>query len=243
MSVGSLFSDLLERQQNPEEMDDPSLDASLHFQALGGLARINCWSRSANIVWAPIQALARQTGERSFRILDIATGAGDIPIALWKKSRREGLHLEIHGCDKSPQAIEYAHSQAQDNGAPVHFYRRDILKEEIPPGYDILMSSLFFHHLKSEEASELLRRMAEAARKMILINDLARSTSGLILAYLGTRLLTRSKVVHTDGVRSVQAAFNLREIHGLVQTAKLEKISVKRRWPSRFLLSWKRDPG
>lgn len=243
MSAHPVFSDLLERRQNPEEMDDPSLDAPLHFQALEGLARINRWSGSASILWAPIQGLARETGERALRVLDIATGAGDIPIALWEKSRREGFFLEIHGCDKSPQAIEYARKRAQENGATVHFYRRDIIKEEIPPGYDILMSSLFLHHLSSEEALEFLRHMAGAARKMILVNDLVRCASGLVLAYLGTRFLTRSKVVHTDGVRSVQAAFNLQEIHRLARKAELTKTCVEGRWPSRFLLTWKRDPG
>jgi len=235
-----MFTNLFKRHRNLEEMDDPSLDIQLHRRALDGLARINHWSKSANIMWAPIQALARETGEKSFRILDIASGAGDIPIALWKMSRQAGFLLEIDGCDKSPQAIEYARERAQQSSAQVHFYPQDIIDGKIPSGYDILMSSLFLHHLSDREALKLLCGMAEAAKKMILVNDLVRCASGIMLAYLGTRFLSRSQVVHMDGVRSVRAAFNIEEICGLAQRAGLTGAQVERRWPSRFLLTWKK---
>ncbi len=147
-------------------MDDPALDAVSHFQALRGLARINAWSRSVDIVWAPIRALARRTWRRSFRVLDIATGAGDIPIALWHTAQRSGLDLTIDGCDKSPQAMEYATRRAAQSGAgplstpPLRFFTRDVMCEEIPAGYDIILCSLFLHHLGRLEATALLARGA-----------------------------------------------------------------------------------
>ncbi len=234
------FKGLFTRQHRPEKMDDPSLDASLHFQALEGLARINQWSRSANTVWAAIQTLACETNERLLRVLDIATGAGDIPVMLWKKARRAGIFLEIDGCDKSPQAIQHAQRRAQQSGAQVHFYEHNVMDGKIPLGYDILISSLFLHHLSNEEALEFLQRMAWAARKMILVNDLVRCVPGLMLAYLGSRVLSRSPVVHTDSVLSVRSAFNLEEIRSLVQQAGLMEAQVESHWPSRFLLTWEK---
>ncbi len=224
----------------PEEMDDPSLDGQTHFQALQGLARINTWSGSAGIVGSAIQALAQMTGQRSLRVLDIATGAGDIPVAVWKKARKKGFFLEMDGCDKSPQAIICARKRAQQSGAQVRFYSLDIAHEEIPAGYDILVSSLFFHHLENKEAAGLLRRMAQAAKQMVLVNDLVRCASGLALAQVGTRLLSRSRVVHADGLRSVRAAFTVEEIRKMAQEAGLKGARVERRWPWRFLLTWKK---
>ena len=52
--------------------------------------------------------------------------------------------------------------------------------------------------------------MADAAGRIVLVNDLVRSLPGfLLLAYPAPRLLTTSAVVHYDGPQSVRAAFTL----------------------------------
>ncbi len=230
----------MKRRLVPEEMDDPSIDGQAHSQALRGLARINRWSGSAGIVGSAIRVLATKADQRPLRVLDIATGAGDVPVALWKKARQDGFSLEMDGCDKSPQAIACARERARESGAQVRFYPLDVAHEDIPDGYDVLVSSLFFHHLERGEATGLLRRMAHAAGRMVLVNDLVRCVPGLALAYAGTRLLSRSRVVHADGPRSVRAAFTTEEIGKMAQEAGLEGARVERRWPSRFLLTWQK---
>src|SRR5438093_515405 len=80
------------------------------------------------------------------------------------------------------------------------------LREPLPSEYDAVVSSLFLHHLTEEQAIELLRRMGTAGQ-MVLVNDLVRSRTGYLLAWMGTRLLSRSEVVHFDGPRSVEGAF------------------------------------
>jgi len=76
---------------------------------------------------------------------------------------------------------------------------------------------------------------------MVLINDLVRARSGLILAYVATRLLTSSRVVHADGPQSVRAALTLNEVRALAERAGLDNCSLVRRWPCRFLLTWMRN--
>ena len=71
-------------------------------------------------------------------------------------------------------------------------------------------------------------------------SDLDRSVSGLLLAHLACRLLTTSGVVHTDGPRSVRAAFTLPEARELARRAGLEGAEFRRNWPCRWLLSWSR---
>src|SRR5207253_4164581 len=102
-------------------------------------------------------------------------------------------------------------------------------------------ASLFLHHLDERQAIELLRAMACSARRLVLINDLVRSRTGYILAYLGTRLLSASDVVHTDGLRSVEAAFTLEELRALARRAALDRVRVTRHWPCRVLLEWERS--
>ena len=73
-----------------------------------------------------------------------------------------------------------------------------------------------------------------------VFNDLARSRLGHLLAYFGTRLLTRSYVVHFDGPQSVRSAFNIAEADVMAKAAGLEGAEFSRHWPQRFLLKWKR---
>jgi SAM-dependent methyltransferase len=221
-------------------MDQPGLDPSRHVHALQGLARINFWSGSAGILWPPLKALARRLGTSRLRVLDIASGAGDVPLRLWRRARRAGLDLQIEGCDISPVAVEHAHAAADQASAPLRFFVLDALQDSLPEDCDVVMSSLFMHHLEETRARQLLRRMASATRHLVLINDLVRSWSGLWLARLGTRLLSTSDVVHYDGPRSVEGAFTLEEVRALAEKAGLAGAEIRRRWPCRYLLTWSR---
>ncbi len=238
----TLRSRLRSRECEQEEIDDPELKDDLLQGALRGLARINSLSRSANIVWLPLVSLARQLKTDRLRILDVATGAGDIPLALWRKARKSGVRLEIHGVDVNERALTYARNQADARGADIQFSRMDAIAEEFPRDYDVVISSLFLHHLPDESIARLLNAMAEAAHHMVLINDLRRHPFGLGLAHLAGSVLTRSPVVRVDAVRSVRAAFTLSEARDLAARAGLNGAVVSRRWPCRFLLSWRRSP-
>ncbi len=233
-------TDLSQRRLQGELMDQPELDAGRHHRALEGLARINFLSGSARILWPAIKRLVRQDPQREWRLLDVATGAGDVPAALWRKARRAGVRLEIAGCDISDRAVEHARLRAERAQAPIRFFRCNALGEGLPEGYDIVTSSLFLHHLDEARAVELLRRMAAAARSLALVNDLERSRAGYALAYIGVRALSRCDVVHLDGPRSVEGAFTCDEARGLCRKAGLQNATIERRWPCRYLLAWRR---
>jgi 2-polyprenyl-3-methyl-5-hydroxy-6-metoxy-1,4-benzoquinol methylase len=231
--------DVATRRRQPELIDQPDLDPGQHKHALQGLERINWWSGSARILWPSVRALARWR-PKPLRLLDLATGAGDVPLRLWTKARRAGLDIRIDGCDRSAQAVEHARKRAAEWHAPVHFFEHDAF-QPLPAGYDILTCSLFLHHLDDEQAVQLLRRMGEAAHQLVLVNDLARSRAGFLLAYVGTRILSRSPVVWVDGPRSVEAAFTLNEAREHARQAGLEGTTVVARWPCRYLLAWQRQ--
>lgn len=228
---------IAQRCRRPEIMDQPGLDATAHAAALRGLGRINRLSRSASILWPSIAGLAQKL---PIRVLDLASGGGDVPIGLARRARRAGLEVRIAGCDVSPVAVAFATRAASEAGVEVPFFRLDALNEPIPDDYNIVMCSLFLHHLEEDAAVGLLRAMAGAARSMVLVNDLLRSTAGLRLAQAGCLLLSGSPIVRHDGPASVRAAFNLAEVRELAARAGLEGARLVRRWPCRFLLLWSR---
>ncbi len=228
---------LAHRQRTPEIIDQPDLDPVQHVRALRGLARINRISASDAILWGPLYAFARQ---RPVRVLDIATGGGDVPIRLWQRARHAGVTLEVCGIDFSPTAVAQARENAAAAEAKVEFRQLDVLREDLPAGFDAITTSLFLHHLDEPEALELLRKMGQAAGSLVLVNDLIRSRLGYLAAYLGTRVLTRCPVVHVDGPRSVEGAFTMMEARTLAERAGLHGAEVSWRWPWRYLLAWRR---
>lgn len=247
----------MKRVPQVEVMDDPALEEARHAAALAGLARINRVSRSVQMMMPGIReaaALQREGANPNLRILDLACGAGDVAVGIWRQARREGINAEIEGCDFSDVAVRHAAARARTamggedhrrdadaaGNATLRFVRRDVLREELPAGFDVVMCSLFVHHLSPADAVVVLRKMALAAQRMVLINDLSRSRSGLALVYLATRVLSRSEVVHVDGPRSVRQAYTLDEARAMGHAAGMETCTVQARFPCRWLMTWRR---
>jgi 2-polyprenyl-3-methyl-5-hydroxy-6-metoxy-1,4-benzoquinol methylase len=229
------------RRLQPELMDDPEIEEILHRQALSGLRRINWWSRPDTVFWnalAPL--LASQRHGEQLSILDIASGGGDVAIRLAQRARDAGKNLEIVGCDMSPTAIEYATEQAEGAGlSNVRFQLCNVLTDPLPePAFDVVMCSLFLHHLDEDNGIILLKRMKAAARRLVLVDDLRRSAAGYWLAWIGCRLLTRCRIVHVDGPISVEGALTVSEAIGMAEKAGLSSVRCRRHWPQRYLLSW-----
>jgi 2-polyprenyl-3-methyl-5-hydroxy-6-metoxy-1,4-benzoquinol methylase len=232
---------LSQRNCEPEIMDQSGLDPAEHAAALRGIARINWLSGSARILWRPLYRLAQEDPTKPLRILDLATGSGDNPLRLWQCFRRAGLRVEMAGADVSELALDEARKRAAIAGAPIRFFALNALYDPLPKDFDVVTSSLFLHHLEDGEAVEQLRHMGGAARQMVLVNDLIRSHINYLLACAGTRILTRSPMVHFDGPCSVAAAFTRAEARQLALRAGLESAQVQWRWPWRFLLQWRRS--
>lgn len=231
---------LTDRVRVPELMDDPALDPKQHAQALAGLRRVNIISRSDAILWSGLKPLARRLAPQPIRVLDLATGSGDVPIRLAGRFRRAGLAAHVAGCDISPTAIEQAQQAARTSNADVQFFTHDVLANPLPAQYDAVVCSLFLHHLDPPEAKIVLRRMAEAAAHAVFVNDLRRCGAGWWAAYIGTRILSRSPIVHYDGPVSVAAAFTPAEAMAMATAAGLPNATTQRRFPWRYLLAWHR---
>ena len=228
------------RRPRPELMDQPELDADAHVRALRGLGRINRVSRSDAILWPPLAGLASENRGAPIQVLDLACGGGDVVMALARRCGRMGLDIRFDGCDISPVAVDYASRKAAAVGAPVRFFRQDVLDQPIPDGYHVVTCSLFLHHLGEDQAVMLLRKMASAAGEFVLVSDLIRSRAGHLLARVACSLLSRSPIVRHDGPVSVGAAFRLAEVADLARSAGLAGARLTRHWPQRFLLSWSR---
>ena len=156
-------------QRPPELMDDPSLDASQHEEALRALARIHMVSRTASQLASCLVALTHNlpsTAGQTLRILDIACGGGDLTTSVAARVARKVPHrIEFIGLDISERAIGWAtrnHARATEK-LDVTFRTCDVLNGELP-SCTLAFHSLFLHHLDDVQAVAQLRAMAAAAQ-------------------------------------------------------------------------------
>jgi SAM-dependent methyltransferase len=225
----------------PEMMDQPDLDVRRHVHALDALGRANAVSRTAAALWPSIRAAALDTAPGPLRVLDIASGGGHLLLSLARRAARERMGIDWLGWDLSPVAIDYARTLASRRGVEgVRFERADALHDPIPAGIEVVLCTLFLHHLTESDAVALLRRMREAARHAVVVSDLRRTRLGAAFTWAGCRMLSRSEVFRVDGMRSVAAAFSTDEARSLAAAAGLSGEQVVQVWPQRWLLTWRK---
>jgi len=229
------FSPLSRRLLLPELMDQAGLDVYEHARALAGLRRLNLASGVARRLWQEIVARTSVQPGGRLRVLDIASGGGDVTLGLWTRARRRNIAMEILGLDASHTACSTAAARCARAKGEVTFQCRDVLSTALPTGFDIVICTLFLHHLAMADAQKLLSNMCAAAPLMVM-SDLRRCSLGYAIAHAACRLLTRSPIVHYDGPQSVASAFSLVEMRGLCHAAGLADAIVRPVWPWRILV-------
>ena len=229
------LSAFAERRLQPELMDQPGLNVRDHEHALEGLRRLNAVSGICRQFWRHIARHGHLNGGRPLRVLDVASGGGDVALGLWTIADRQGIKLQTLGLDTSDSACRHAAQRCGQAGGAIRFQQADVTKEPLPTGFDVVTCSLFLHHLTSDQSVRLLAAMAAAGR-LLLVSDLRRSAAGYALAQAACRLATTSPIVHHDGPQSVVNAFSLAEVRELCIGAGLADAVVRRAWPYRFMI-------
>jgi 2-polyprenyl-3-methyl-5-hydroxy-6-metoxy-1,4-benzoquinol methylase len=153
---------------------------------------------------------------------------------------REGIPLTVDGCDVSERAIALARRRANAARVESRFFTLNAIRDALPGDYDVVMCSLFLHHLDDQDAVDTLYKMRSAARRMVVVSDLRRSRLGLALAYAASRVFSRSRVVRTDAILSVKAAWEEDEFQAMAHEAGLDGAVIHPVWPQRWLLVWRR---
>lgn len=219
-----------------EWMDSPDLAEDRHRAALVGLRRLNRLSGISGTIFRRLARLVSTTPEgRPLRVLDVASGSGDLPIDWLQMAARRHLPLEVTALDRSELAMQAAADAAQVAGVELRTVCRDCLRDGLPSGFDVVTSSLFMHHLDPPDVSRLIQEMWRASGRAIVICDLERSRVNLAMIACAARLVTRSDVVHFDASASVRGAYTRDEFATLLHQALCFSAPVKRLHPCRYL--------
>lgn len=158
-----------------------------------------------------------RSGER-LRVLDLATGSGDIPRLVVDHARRIGAKVEVEAVDQQGSTLQIA-ERLSAAYPEITYYQADVLQWPSNSFYDIVLSTLALHHFSEEDAVRLLIRCRELSRSRVLVSDLRRGWLTTAGVYLLTALIYRAPMTQSDGRASARRAFSFAELHSLAQRA------------------------
>ncbi|MES2689859.1 MAG: methyltransferase domain-containing protein [Bacteroidota bacterium] len=168
--------------------------------------------------------------DKTYKILDIGSGGGDTLKAIATWAADKGYSVELTGVDLKADCIDYARQccAAFNN---ITFLQADYRKlPELNMEFDIIITSLFCHHLTGEELVSLFSWCSRQAKIAFIMNDLHRHPLAYYSIALFTRLFSRSYLVKNDAKLSVWRGFKKRELEGLVLQSRLSACETKIYW-------------
>jgi 2-polyprenyl-3-methyl-5-hydroxy-6-metoxy-1,4-benzoquinol methylase len=161
------------------------------------------------------------------RIVDLATGSGDIPRLIVDYARKIRANVEIDAVDKQIATLKIARKLSADY--PEIFYSdANILEWQTAKAYDIVLCSLVLHHFSDEEAIRVLRRCRELYRKFALVSDLRRGFLATAGVYFLTALVFREPMTRYDARLSAARAFSFTELDKLARQAGWQNFGHKK---------------
>ena len=215
------------RSQAEELMDADDLDAATYADVVGDLATVNTVTMARR---PTLDFLARATGGRkSFRLLDVGFGDGDMlrRIARWAKAK--GIEAELVGVDLNPRSEQAARA----HGGNIRYVTGDYADLAHEP-WDVIVSSLVAHHMSHDQLIAFLRFMEGHASAGWFVNDLHRHG----FAHRGFPILATiarwHRIVRHDGTLSIARSYRPDEWPPLLAEAGITEAKVRRVFPFRL---------
>ena len=220
------------RRRGVEILDAPGTDPALARRSLQDVALANRMFGGTRAVLAELAPVWSRVPQRA-TLLDVGTGAGDIPARARSEARRYGITLESIG-------LEATRALASDSrlGSPLALCgdaRRLPFRDA---SVDIVICCQVLHHFVDGDALRLLAELDRVARTRVIVSDLQRSRIAAASIWLASFPLGFHPVSRHDGVVSVMRGFEAAELRTMVRDAVGQEPSVRYRFGYRITASW-----
>jgi ubiquinone/menaquinone biosynthesis C-methylase UbiE len=215
-----------------EIIDGPPVPFKDMACCMTDISRVNALFGGRMVTMIHVKRLiAALPADRLVTVLDVGTGAGDIPRELVRWARRQGRRIRIFALDRDAATLQIAATLVRDY-PEIRFLRGDALALPIRAGsMDLTISAMTLHHLEPDAGVQYLAEMDRAARVGFVVNDLVRSRVAHWVVWLITRFITRGAISRHDGPLSVKRSYTPGEVGELCERAGLKGVDVVHHWP------------
>jgi SAM-dependent methyltransferase len=145
-------------------------------------------------------------GRREISVLDVGSGHGDMLRRIALSARQRQIAADLTGLDLNPWAARAA-GEATTADLAIRYETGDLFSVDPERRFDVIVSSLFAHHLADEELLRFIRWMDRTARLGWFINDLHRHAVPYHFLRATLGLAGMHRFVRHDGPVSVRRAF------------------------------------
>lgn len=218
------------RALEDELMDDPALDPAVYARVMNDLAAVN----RITFAYRPTLAFLGRVlvDSRSFRLLDVGFGGGDMLRAIAGWAQRRGISAELVGIDLNPRSAPAAAAMTPKD-LPITYITGDYA-DQANGGFDLIISSLVAHHMTRAELIAFLGFMASHARRGWFVNDLHRHSFAWCGFPLLATLMRWHPIVRHDGRLSVARSYRPTEWPPLLAAAGINNARILRQFPFRL---------
>ena len=224
------------RRRGHEYLDDPETPEPVRWRSVEEIARSNVLFGGARAALGELDVVLRAARGGALTLLDVGTGAGDLPAHARRRAARRGVRLTTIGLDGSlPLA---AASRARTSVAvcgdalALPFADRSV---------DVVLCSQLLHHFESAGAARVLAEMHRVARTAVIVSDLRRSRLAAAGFWLASFPLRYHPITRHDGVTSIFRGFTAAELREMIRAAVGADAAVRRRLGFRVVARW--EPG
>lgn len=220
---------LRHRAGDEELLDQPGLDTHELTANLRDIQRVNRFFGGTRTVLRYLPALvATVPADRPLTVLDLATGAADIPRAVVDWGRRHGRAVHVTASDWSDDILAVATEQTV-NYPEITFARCDARALPFPDAsFNLVLCSLALHHFAPPDAVAVLREIDRLAVHGFIVNDLVRSRRGFVATWLASRVTTRNRLTRHDAPLSIRRAYTPTELRALLADAGIHDARIRR---------------
>jgi 2-polyprenyl-3-methyl-5-hydroxy-6-metoxy-1,4-benzoquinol methylase len=165
--------------------------------------------------------------DRAMHLLDVGTGAADIPATVVAWARRRGLQIRVTAIDSAGGIAAAARTAVRDvpEIAVEHIDLFELAATD--RRFDIVTASLFLHHVPPERTADAIAAIDCLAVRGVIISDLLRSPLTWV-AVGALAFVTGNRIVRHDAPLSVRRAFRVRELSRLAAAAGLPHLRAGR---------------
>lgn len=216
-----------------ELMDDDAAcgDPAEWRGTLDDLARFNAVFGGRRLLRVEIDRLEKLP----CRVIDVATGAADLPVFVVEHLRTRGIAATCTAVDRSVKILVAA-AERIGHRDDVTLVRADACALPFADqSFDLAMMNLALHHFDEPAAVAALRELARVARDVI-VNDLRRSLLASLMARAIFPIFTRNRMTLHDGPVSALRAYVPAEAAALARSAGWSRVAVRAHFGFRMAL-------